>query len=75
MGVLRDDGVPSCCVDDRFIYKRLDPFGKQYPLVFRQILQYERFFVSGGVGIQQRRVKQSGSERRGRDPAIPGAAP
>jgi hypothetical protein len=62
VSVLGDNRFTSRCIHDRVMHKWMDPFGKQNPVVFRQILKNQALFVSSRVVFEKSSVERSPSE-------------
>ena len=67
VSVLGDNRFTTCCIHDRLMHKRMNPFRKQNPVVLCQILENQALFVSSRVGFEQSSVERSPSEWYSRD--------
>jgi hypothetical protein len=67
VSVLGDNRFTSGCIHDCLMHKWMNPFRKQNPLVFCQILENQAFFVSSRVGFEKSSVERSPSECYSRD--------
>ena len=61
------DGLPLCQMHDRVIRKWINLLSKQDPVVLRQVLQHQPFFVSSLVCLGKSRVQRRTRKRRSRD--------